>query len=409
MFRFTSKYNTMVVFLYRPSPQIPKPSVHAATRCYEASAQNITLQNRQMEDPALDITWIFLQSLFMALNTLLWCTSYRHIREEHTKEELEGLSEVAISIISRCRERWPGSASAADLYTRLSKACLKAYEGAVEGHHSSSSLSANSPASLTDAASPQSEISSATNPSPAFHQSRPAEQAPQFGYVFNQAPDNSAANEYHKNRPPPPVFRTNSIFSAPPARPPDRRFSYFPPESTYQVGIPPPQQHLSPPIMEQQHQPRWGSAPLQTSAPMQHSHSIGSDISMQSNVTYQSNQSLQSNQSIQSNQSLASNHTLHPLQTSPSPALSATSPIPILNETSYFMNPQYNFGPQFYAEQDFNMPDRAGSLSYSQQRELMDTLESDPSVYIDGFLGMDITVPGYYYDTGVGGGVQPGV
>jgi hypothetical protein len=73
------------------------------------------------------------------------------------------------------------------------------------------------------------------------------------------------------------------------------------------------------------------------------------------------------------------------------------------------MNPQYNFGPQFYAEQDFNMPDRAGSLSYSQQRELMDTLESDPSVYIDGFLGMDITVPGYYYDTGVGGGVQPGV
>src|SRR5450432_4138631 len=137
MFRFTRNYNTILVFLFRPSPQVPKPSIRAANFCYDACAYNIKMQNQQMNNPSsVDITWIFLQSLFMALNTILWVTSFPEIRNNHSKEEVEELAEAAIRIITRCRERWPGSGSAAQLYSKLTKASLKSYT-ATENVHSS--------------------------------------------------------------------------------------------------------------------------------------------------------------------------------------------------------------------------------------------------------------------------------
>jgi hypothetical protein len=317
----------MIVFLFRPSPQVPKPSTRAAILCYDASAHNIRAQNYQMDNPTVDITWIFLQSLFMALNTLLWTTSYSQIRDLHSLEELEELVKIAISIIVRCTERWPGSASAAQLYTKLAKACLKSYTMS-DMVHSSSSLSANSPASLTDAASPQSEISNATTGSLAYNQ-KPIkmEPAPQFGNVFDQVPDAFAANEYHNFMPPPPpAFRSNSIFMNPATRPTtDRRFSYFPPEST---------QQLQPPTS-------WGPISLPSPAPSFH------------------------------------------VTTSPPPMSSAN----IMNETSYFINQPYNFAPQLY-EQNFEMQDRNGSLSYQQQQELMNSLENDGLDGIDSYLNL---------------------
>lgn len=65
-----------------------------------------------------------------------------------------------------------------------------------------------------------------------------------------------------------------------------------------------------------------------------------------------------------------------------------------LEETDYFMQPTYNFGPQMYTDQDFEMQtDRSGSLSYSQQVELMESLETNGLDGIDDYLGL---VPSYY-------------
>src|SRR5271169_6192628 len=155
------------------------------------------MQHQQMNNQQMDITWIFLQSVFMALNTVLWAISFSEIRNLHSREEVEELADMSISIITRCRERWPGSGNAAQIYSRLAKACLKSYT-AMETIHSSSSLSASSPASYADPASPQSDNSSITTGSMAFCQ-KPVEPPPAFGYVFDQAPDMSAANEYHKS------------------------------------------------------------------------------------------------------------------------------------------------------------------------------------------------------------------
>src|SRR6266487_844232 len=140
----------MIVTLLRPSPQVPKPSVRSAIMCYDASTANIKSQSRQMATAMVDITWIFLLTVFQALNTILWSVSYPEIRALHSREELEENVELALDIILKCRERWPGTASASELYRKLAKACLKSYD-AKEHSHPPSSLSANSPSSLTDA------------------------------------------------------------------------------------------------------------------------------------------------------------------------------------------------------------------------------------------------------------------
>ncbi|ETI22003.1 hypothetical protein G647_06073 [Cladophialophora carrionii CBS 160.54] len=125
---FIGRKNTMIVFLYRPSPQIPNPSLFAAQQCYSAAIFNIQLQKRQVEAHLIDITWIFTQAIFMALNTVLWCISYPGIRQQHPLEEVQLHIQDALKAIDLCADRWPGVRSAQQLYDNLVLGCLKAYE-----------------------------------------------------------------------------------------------------------------------------------------------------------------------------------------------------------------------------------------------------------------------------------------
>ncbi|RFU35969.1 hypothetical protein B7463_g305, partial [Scytalidium lignicola] len=231
---FKGKYNTMVVFLFRPSPQVSKPSARSALLCYDASAYNIKFQNQQLQNGQTDITWVFVLSLFMAINTILWTISYPEVRALHRKEELEEHIDIALETIEKCRERWPGTAAASSLYSKLAKACLMSYRNDIS--QATSSLSANSPSSLTDANSPSaSEHSSATTGSlmhSAFHSS-----PPQFGYVFDQMPE-QVTFDYGSSRPSQPSFRSNSIFMSPSTMQTDRRPSYFPPDFTQMQTLP---------------------------------------------------------------------------------------------------------------------------------------------------------------------------
>lgn len=224
----------MVVFLYRPSPQVPKPSARSALLCYDASTYNVKFQSKQMQSGQTDITWIFVLSLFMAVNTILWTISYPEVRALHRKEEVEEHMDIALETIEKCGERWPGTAAAFSLYSKLSRACMMSYRN--DGSHPPSSLSANSPSSLTDANSPSaSEHSSATTSSlvpSAFHSS-----PPQFGYVFDQIPE-QITFDFTDSRPPQPSFRSNSIFMSPSTMQTDRRFSYFPPDFAQTQSLP---------------------------------------------------------------------------------------------------------------------------------------------------------------------------
>lgn len=149
---FIVRRNTMIVFMYRPSPQIPQPSPEAAERCYEASVFNIALQKAQVEGNLIDITWIFTQAIFMALNTVLWSLSYQAIRETHPKEEVMSHVQDALTAIDLCADRWPGVQSARQLYEHLILGCIRAY--AFEGPLSEKL----SPSSTQEAASPSSQM-----------------------------------------------------------------------------------------------------------------------------------------------------------------------------------------------------------------------------------------------------------
>jgi hypothetical protein len=117
----------MIVFLYRPSPQVPEPSQQAAERCYDAAVTNINMQSMQIAKKSVDLTWIFTQSLFMALNTILWSLSYASIRRQHPVDEVNTHLATALYAINLTSERWPGVQSALQLYENLIQGCLMAY------------------------------------------------------------------------------------------------------------------------------------------------------------------------------------------------------------------------------------------------------------------------------------------
>jgi hypothetical protein len=315
----------MIVFLFRPSPQVPKPSVRAAILCYDASAYNIKIQSKQMETAMVDITWIFLLALFMAVNTILWTISYPEVRALHKKEELEEHIDIALDIIVKCRERWPGTTAASRLYSKLAQACLRSYESDIESSHPPSSLSANSP-SLTDANSPSaSEHSSATTGSVA-HSQKTYHSPPQFGYVFDQMPEQIPKFDYGNSmQPPQPSFRSNSIFVNPSSAQSDRRSSCFPPDFAHPQTLP----HA------------WNPMPTGTYQP----------------------------------------HV--PAPAAPMPMVNNS-----MGDPTFFMQPTaYSYGPQLYAE-NYDTDMRQGSLSQQQQIELMESLETEGLAEIDTFMNL---------------------
>jgi hypothetical protein len=181
---FTGRKNTMIVMMFRPSPQIPTPSLDAALRCYEAAVFNIHLQKKQVEAQLIDITWIFTQAINMALNTVLWSISYIGVRQAHPLEEVRAHIQAALEAIGLCADRWPGVRSALQLYENLILSCLRAYDtdrvsespfstSSVPDMSSGASQAAQSPSSATTTSmfgphSPQSMSAVGQNPGQAF-------------------------------------------------------------------------------------------------------------------------------------------------------------------------------------------------------------------------------------------------
>jgi hypothetical protein len=158
----------MIVFMFRPSPQVPEPSLRAAQRCYGASVFNVAMHHEQILTGSVDLTWIFTQSVFMALNTILWSLSYPEIRQEHPIEEVRGHLVTALDGIARAAERWPGVESAMRLYNSLVAACLKAY-GTDESFVVHSPSSHPSPSSTHDAATPPVTASPSSTTTTSFY------------------------------------------------------------------------------------------------------------------------------------------------------------------------------------------------------------------------------------------------
>lgn len=223
----------MRISMYRPSPQVSKPSPRAAQICFDSARFIIDQSVKQVQTNSVDITWIFLLVLNMSLNALLWTTSYAEVRQIHSREEVEALVEGSLDVLDRCAERWPGTDNSSQLYAIFSKACLQSYEA--NGHRANAIL-ATPPAVSEAASSPDGQFSNAgSTPRPHFLN------PPQFGQVFDSSPESMNTYAVDPNFPPHPTFRSNSIFQNPGTMDMHgRRFSYFPPDFTQldEVGAP---------------------------------------------------------------------------------------------------------------------------------------------------------------------------
>ncbi|KAI9685983.1 MAG: hypothetical protein M1822_003966 [Bathelium mastoideum] len=181
---FVGQYNTIVVMLYRPSPQIPRPSVEAARRCFEACEFNIYLYRKQIEAKNVELNWIFSQSIFMTLNTVLWSLSYVEIRRSYPKHKVEELFSIALDAIDLTAQHWPGIVSAHELYICLIDACMRVYDS-----ESDLPISARSPEA---SASPESVHSQ--------HRSRTESPATLSTASFATTPDVSNAAQHIYSR-----------------------------------------------------------------------------------------------------------------------------------------------------------------------------------------------------------------
>ncbi|KAL2177059.1 fungal-specific transcription factor domain-containing protein [Thermothelomyces heterothallicus CBS 202.75] len=263
-------YHNLVISLYRPSPQIPKPTVNAAMKCFDSSRSIIDITSRQIEDGTVDITWESLLSVYASLNALLWSISYPDVRTKHSKEEVQDLAATALEAIKIFSDRWPGSSSAVQLYTVIANACLQSYDVGEETPSPPSGSQLGTPVSRAGPLSPESDTSRNTptrqtgpqSAAPLFNTSSP------FGYVFD-VPNGTLASQYgFDNDSSPfrrqPSFRSNSIFMSPSTDSNGRRLSSLAPDSKEnpapaRMGATPP-----PPLDMPKHEPQ----PAVTSSPV---------------------------------------------------------------------------------------------------------------------------------------------
>lgn len=255
---FETRYNAMIVFLCRPSPQVPHRSAQSAWYCYEASEYNIHMQRSQVQSRSVELTWVFTQQIFMAVNAILWSLSYAEVRKVRSKDRVRAHLDTALEAMRLASSRWPGVASAAEMYETLIDACLKIYDRYDDGsdvpiHPSppvssdpSTSLGGESPRSQYDILSSNGDVASHTgaqassrsrassSPSGANHRQSLSPRLRQEQYGQHLSPDPGPRhdpfqdpNGLYPHQPPGDIFSLN--MNANGGHHPPPRSSYNPP------------------------------------------------------------------------------------------------------------------------------------------------------------------------------------
>ncbi|KAF3940368.1 hypothetical protein ABW19_dt0202539 [Dactylella cylindrospora] len=199
---FRHRYNNMLIFLYRPSPQIPKPSVEATVLCYDCAIKNITIQKRMFDERTVDMTWVLVHQVYMTCIIMMWCLSYEDIRKLHPRNDVAKHIQTGIECLDMMVERWPGVGSAREIFWRLSMVALQSYE-------STSQISNSTGIPPPTGGVPQVPVSHAAP-------TRPAQSAP----TPPRPPRNASATPPHTRSPPhtPPSHSPGSFHTTPSSR-----------------------------------------------------------------------------------------------------------------------------------------------------------------------------------------------
>ncbi|EWC48963.1 hypothetical protein DRE_00268 [Drechslerella stenobrocha 248] len=194
---FRHRYNNMLIFLYRPSPQIPKPSLDATILCYDCAIKNITIQKKMFDERSVDMTWVLVHQVYMTCIIMMWCLSYEAIRKMHPRNEVARHIQTGLDCMDMLVERWPGVGSAREIFWRLSIVALQSYDVTEASDTAGSGSDGLSPTSQAVHTRPAPPVSSPPWP-----------------------PRNSSATPPHTRSPPhtPPSYSPASFHTTPPSR-----------------------------------------------------------------------------------------------------------------------------------------------------------------------------------------------
>ncbi|KAF2129218.1 hypothetical protein P153DRAFT_375750 [Dothidotthia symphoricarpi CBS 119687] len=240
---FTGRFNTMIVFMYRPSPQVPRPSCQAAIRCYDACEYNIYMTEQQIENRSVDVTWIFVQAIFMCINTMLWTLSYSEVRRLHSREDVEQHLGVAMKSIRLSSERWPGVKSAIELYCNLIDACMRIFDkdGDIPIAAGTPSDSASIVSSSMVDGINRSRTTSPATASTVSVSTPPEKVSPPFGYLPTQnhqlfkfdSPHSTVQNPFNTS-----PNGDHASLQVPPQRPSLQPYTDFSPKASIDTNMP---------------------------------------------------------------------------------------------------------------------------------------------------------------------------
>jgi hypothetical protein len=129
---FLHRFNNILIFMYRPSPQIPQPSLEATVICYNCAVQNVKLEKGMYESPNIDLTWVFLHQVYTVTLTIIWTIYNPEIRKAHPRKEVQSHISSQIQLLVSLAELWPGAEAAADLFDRLASAAMRNYDSDIK-------------------------------------------------------------------------------------------------------------------------------------------------------------------------------------------------------------------------------------------------------------------------------------
>ncbi|CEL11195.1 hypothetical protein ASPCAL14298 [Aspergillus calidoustus] len=105
--RLEIKYHQCIMLLYRPSPQIPHPSLPAIQACFNSAMQIIKICAELHRFSNLECSWLTAHSIFVAAITVLYCLwTYPAVCGLRPMTECLARTETALRILSFLGQWW---------------------------------------------------------------------------------------------------------------------------------------------------------------------------------------------------------------------------------------------------------------------------------------------------------------
>ncbi|KAH8433837.1 Zn(II)2Cys6 transcription factor [Aspergillus melleus] len=101
------KYHQSIMLLYRPSPQIPKPTPKAAQACFTSAMEIIRVQAELHRFANMECSWLSAHSIFVATITILYCLwTFPAVRQENSLGSCLKRAELSVQLLDSLRKTW---------------------------------------------------------------------------------------------------------------------------------------------------------------------------------------------------------------------------------------------------------------------------------------------------------------